>query len=197
MNWCAPLVGVATASGGCSTDWYGLNYWISLMKLNDGKRDDVIYYGPLPQAMPIQNVGGCESSGVSAGADTFQVIMAHEVAHGAGVLHAPCPSARGNADPNYPAYEPYDAANVPGASIGEYGLDISNGTIHLPAEKDYMSYGGPPTFTQWISLYNHRQLSVNEKFNPRRVGVRHYEPPSLVDPYLWPWEYIPDPPSWQ
>jgi hypothetical protein len=197
MNWFAPLVGVATTSGGCSTDWLGLNYWISLMKLNDGNRDDVIYYGLLPQAMPIQNVGGCESSGVSAGADTFQVVMAHEVGHGAGLLHAPCPTGLGNADANFPAYEPYDTANVPNASLGEYGLDITNGTIHLPTEKDYMSYCGPPSFTQWISLYHHRLLSVNEKFNPRRVGISHYKPPDLVDPYLWPWEYIPDPPNWQ
>ncbi len=197
MNWFAPLVGVATTSGGCSTDWTSLNFWIALMKANDGNRDDVIYYGLLPQATPIQNVGGCESSGVSAGPDTFQVTMAHEIGHGAGLLHGPCPAGLGNADPNYPAYEPYDVANTPNASLGEYGLDITSGKIHLPAEKDYMSYCGPPTFTQWISLYHHAKLSYNDKFNPRRVGVSHYKPPDLVDPYLWPWEYIPDPPNWQ
>jgi hypothetical protein len=195
MNWFAPLTGVATTSGGCSTDWTSLNFWVSLMKINDGNRSDVIYYGLLPQATPIQNVGGCESSGVSAGPDTIQVTMAHEIGHGAGLQHGPCNV--GNADPNYPACEPYDPANTPRASLGEYGLDITNGTIHLPAEKDYMSYCGPPTWTQWISLYHHAKLSFNDKFNPRRVGVTHYRPPDLVDPYLWPWEYIPDPPNWQ
>ena len=95
-------------------------------------------------------------------------------------------------DAGYPAYEPYDPANSPTASLGEYGLDITNGTIHPPTEKDYMSYCGPA----WISLYHHAKLAYNDAFNPRRVGVQHYQPPDLVDPYLWPWEYIPDPPRW-
>ena len=195
MNWFAPLVGVATNPGACSTDWYSLNYWVSLMKLNDGNRSDVIYYGLLPSAMPIQNVGGCESSGVSAGPDTRTVTMAHEVGHGAGLLHGPC--GVGNADPNYPAYEPYDPANTPMASLGEYGLDITNGTIHPPSEKDFMSYCVPPTWTNWISLYDHAQLCFNDKFNPRTVGTYRMHVPVLVDPYLWPWEYIPDPPPWE
>ena len=28
------------------------------------------------------------------------------------------------------------------------------------------------------------------------MGIQHWRPPDLVDPYLWPWEYIPDPPNW-
>jgi len=195
MNWFQPLTGVATSPGGCSDEWFGLNYWVSQMKLHDGNRSDFIYYGLLPSAIPIQNVGGCESRGVSAGPDTRTVTMAHEVGHGAGLLHGPCNA--GNVDPNYPAYEPYDPANTPRASLGEYGLDITNGTIHPPAEKDFMSYCVPPTWTNWISLYDYRQLCYNDKFNPRTVGTYRMEVPVLVDPYLWPWEYIPDPPEWE
>ncbi|MDZ4829769.1 MAG: hypothetical protein SGJ09_06170 [Phycisphaerae bacterium] len=190
MNWFAPLTGVATTPGGCSTEWTALNYWISLMKLNDGNRDDVIYYGLLPGSTPMANVGGCESSGVSAGPNGQTVTMAHEVGHGAGLAHGPC-SVPG--DPNYPAYEPYDANNSPTASIGEYGVDITNGTIHPPTDKDYMSYCSPP----WISLYHHARLVGNARFNPRTVGTRHWAPPALVDPYLWPWEHIPDPAPWE
>jgi hypothetical protein len=192
MNWFAPLTGTATSPGGCSSDWQGFTFWLSLIKNNDGNRRDVIYYGLLPSATPIANVTGCELYGVSAGTDTDQQTMAHEIGHGAGLKHAPCGVTGSSVDANYPAYEPYDPANTPTASIGEYGLDITNGTIHPPTDKDYMSYCGPA----WISLYNHAQLCDNGAFNPRRVGLPSWRPPDLVDPYLWPWEYIPDPPSW-
>ncbi len=208
MNWFAPLTGPATESGGCSESWIAFNYWLSLVKNNDGNRSDVIYYGLLPAAMPVGPVTGCELYGVSAGRDMDQLAMAHEIGHGAQLKHAPCGLPRfllvvtgpitvtfvanPTIDADYPAYEPYDPANSPTASLGEYGLDITNGTIHPPTEKDYMSYCGPA----WISLYHHARLAYNDAFNPRHVGVQHWQPPDLVDPYLWPWEYIPDPPRW-
>ena len=193
MNWFAPLTGVATGPGGCSSDWQSFTFWLSLIKNNDGNRSDVIYYGLLPAATPIANVTGCELYGVSAGTDTDQVTMAHEIGHGAGRKHGPCGVTGTTVDGNYPAYEPYDPANTPTASIGEYGLDITNGTIHPPTDKDYMSYCGPA----WISLYGHAELCDDAAFNPRRVGIPTWRPPDLVDPYLWPWEYIPDPPNWE
>jgi len=194
MNWFAPLTGAATGPGGCSSGWQSFNFWLSLIKNNDGNRSDVIYYGLLPAATPIANVSGCELYGVSAGTDTDQQTMAHEIGHGAGLKHAPCGVTGTTVDGSYPAYEPYDPANTPTASIGEYGLDITNGTIHPPTtDKDYMSYCGPA----WISLYNHAQLCGNSAFNPRTAGLPHWRPPDLVDPYLWPWEYIPDPPNWE
>jgi hypothetical protein len=208
MNWFAPLTGAATTSGGCSDGWIGLTYWLSLIKQNDGNRNDVIYYGLLPANAPVGPVTGCELHGVSAGRDTDQVAMAHEIGHGAKLAHAPCGLPRfllvstdtsltfvpnPTIDQDYPAYEPYDPSNSPTASIGEYGLDITDGTIHPPTEKDYMSYCPP---TMWISIFHHAKLSYNDAFNPRRVGVQRWQPPDLVDPYLWPWEYIPDPPQW-
>jgi hypothetical protein len=193
MNWFVPLTGTATEAGGCSAEWAGLNYWISLLKLNDGNRSDVIYYGLLPAAIPIANVGGCALHGVSAGPDTFGPTMAHEIGHAAGLGHGPC-GVTGGVDGKYPAYEPYDPKDTPMASIGEYGLDIGDGTIHPPTEKDYMSYCSP---NFWISLYHYARLCYNERFTPRTVGTQRYRPPDLVDPFLWPWEYIPDPPPYE
>ena len=192
MNWFVPLTGTATSPGGCSSGWQSFTYWLSLIKNNDGNRNDVIYYGLLPAATPIANVSGCELYGVSAGTDTDQQTMCHEIGHGAGLKHGPCGVTGTTVDGNYPAYEPYDPANTPTASIGEYGLDITDGTIHPPTDKDYMSYCGPA----WISLYGHALLCDNAAFNPRRTGITIWRPPDLVDPYLWPWEYRPDPPNW-
>jgi hypothetical protein len=207
INWFAPLNDAATSPGSCSATWAALNYWLWLMKKHDGNRSDVIYYGLLPAQVPVGAVTGCEAHGVSAGRDRDQRSMAHEIGHGAKLLHAPCGLPRfllvttdtsmtfvpnPTIDANYPAYEPYDPNNSPTASLGEYGLDITNGTIHPPTQKDYMSYCGPA----WISLYHHAKLVYNDAFNPRSVGVQHWQPPDLVDPYLWPWEYIPDPPFW-
>ena len=208
MNWFSPLTDPPTGSGKCSANWAAFNYVLSLIKANDGNRSDVIYYGLLPANMPVGPVTGCETYGVSAGRDTDQIAMAHEIGHGAKLLHAPCNLPRfllvttgensvtfvanPTIDAGYPAYEPYDPANSPTASIGEFGLDITNGSIQPPTRKDYMSYCGPA----WISLYHHAKLIYNDAFNPRRVGVQHWEPPDLVDPFLWPWEYIPDPPRW-
>jgi hypothetical protein len=190
LQWSMPLTGMATVPGGCSTQWIQLNAAVAQVRTNDGNRNDVIYYGLLPANTPIANVGGCESSGVSTGPNGQQVTMAHEVGHGAGLAHGPCSTP---GDTNFPAYEPYDPLNTPTASLGEYGLDINNGMIHPPTEKDYMSYCGPV----WISLYHHARLIDNNRLNPQTVGTGKFRLPELVDPYLWPWEYIPDPPPWE
>jgi peptidase M66-like protein len=191
INWNTPLTGVATNPGGCSQQWLDLNVAVAQAKANDGNRTDVLYVGLLPSGIPIANVGGCNSSGVSAVPNSAQWTMSHELGHACGLPHAPCGTP---GDPNYPAYEPYDALNTPSASLGEYGLDINNGTIHPPTEKDWMSYCGPV----WISLYNHSRLYNNNALDPRWVDTpQKPHIPELYDPWLWPWEYIPDPPSWE
>lgn len=183
LTWSTPLTGVATTPGGCSTQWIQLNAAVAQVKTNDGNRNDVIYYGLLPNGVPIANVGGCESSGVSTGPNGAQVTMAHEVGHGAGLAHGPCGTTSG--DPNYPAYEPYDTVANRRASIGEYGLNINNGFVLSPANNDdYMSYCNQ----NWISLYHHAKLINVAKFNPRTVGINHWRPPQYIDPWLWPWE---------
>jgi len=185
LTWSTPLTGVATAPGGCSTQWLQLNAAVAQVRTNDGNRNDLIYYGLLPNGVPIANVGGCESSGVSTGPNGAQVTMAHEVGHGAGLSHGPCGTTSG--DPNYPAYEPYDTVANRMASIGEYGLNINTGAILNPANNDdYMSYCNQ----NWISLYHHQKLINVARFKPQTVGVNTWKPPVLVDPWLWPWEIL-------
>jgi len=193
LTWNTPLTGPQFPPGGCSTQWIALNAAIAEVKTNDGNRNDVVYYGLLPSGTPIANVSGCESSGVSAGPNGAQITMAHEVGHGAGLRHAPCGNVGTSADPAYPAYEPYDPPGMPTASIGEYGLDINTGRIILPTAKDFMSYCGP----NWISLYHWSRLINADKLSPHNAAVPTDDPRQLVDPFLWPWEYLPDPPPWE
>lgn len=49
----------------------------------------------------------------------------------------------------------------------------------------------------WISLYHHERLINNAKFDPQFIETTGFRPPDLFDPWLWPWEYIPDPPAWE
>ena len=189
LNWTTPLTGVATAPGGCSPQWLALNAAIAGVRTIDGNRTDVIYYGLLPTGIPIANVGGCASSGVTSGSIGGGVTMAHEIGHACGLPHAPCGTP---GDPAYPAYEPYDAAGVPNASLGDYGLNINNGALRTPGQKDLMSYCGG----DWFSIYNYQRLFDNARLNPVWRTIR-FDIPELMDPYLWPWEYIPDPyPEW-
>ncbi|MGY2024192.1 hypothetical protein [Nocardia gipuzkoensis] len=189
MTWSTPLIGTATAPGGCSTEWLSLNAAVAEVKANDGNRSDVIYYGLLPAGIPIANVGGCESSGVSSGRNGDQVTMAHEVGHAAGLIHGPCGTSSG--DDGYPAYEPYDTEAIRISSIGEYGLDINTGTILSPADSDdYMSYCDQ----EWISIYHHDKLLNHPKFDPQTVGALERLPEFFFfDPWLWPWEYLVPP----
>lgn len=185
VNLTVPLTGSPPSPGGCSAGWITLNGLLAAAKTNDGNRTDVVYYGLLPNGVPMGPVIGCASNGVTSGGVGNGVTMAHEIGHFAGLPHAPC-GTPGNAA--YPAYEPYDPAATPTASIGEYGLDINDGSIHPPAQKDFMSYCGP----RWTSIYTHQRLTNNAIFAPRSVYPR-IRIPELVDPWLWPWEYIPDP----
>jgi len=206
IPWSTPLTGTALVPGGCSQQWKDLNAAIAAAKMLDGNRSDWLYYGLLPADIPIANVGGCGLSGVGSGPVGNQTTLAHEIGHNAGLQHAPCGTTSG--DPNYPAYEPYDAEplTVPGplgstgtiqldrrtGRIGEYGLNINSGTIYPPATSDdYMSYCSQT----WISLFHHEKLIFNDKFDP--VFLSGAELPELVDPFLWPPEYIPDPPAWE
>ena len=85
----------------------------------------------------------------------------HEIGHGYGFQHTPCGNT-GASDP-----ELSDLRAVSSASIGEYGLNISNGTVFSPATTfDYMSY----CFPQWMSLYQHNRLINHPRLAPEFVG---------------------------
>lgn len=143
-----PLDDPRSCPGCCSTNWGTLLQQLGTQRTNDGNRTDVVYYGLLPAAIPL-NVPGCGSGGLGSAVVGDQGTLMHEIGHGYGFQHTPCGNG-GAADPSYPTYEPYASA-----SIGEYGLDIADGTIYRPASTfDYMSYCGP----QWMSLYQHDRL---------------------------------------
>ncbi|HSL71382.1 MAG TPA: hypothetical protein VK864_14140 [Longimicrobiales bacterium] len=185
LNWATPLDDMRTAAGACSTNWDTLLNWLALLQDNDGNRADVVYYGLLPAGIPL-GVPGCGENGLGSAAVGDQLNLLHEIGHGYDFQHTPCGPA-GATDPNYPTYEPY-----PSASIGEFGLDIRNGTIYDPSvARDYMSYCNP----RWMSLYQHNRLVQHPRLVPRWLSER-----SIFDDYpqqrpfdlehLW-W---PDPP---
>jgi len=195
FTWSEALTGTAT-NGGCSTGWNDLNFWLGIAKLADGNRPGLVYLGLLPSGIPVGGVTGCGAPGaVAAARDTDGVAVAHEMGHFLGFTHAPCGPVGTSADPNYPAYEPYDTSANRVASIGEYGLDVSNGTVYPPnTARDFMSYCGPP----WTSLYHYGKLLYEEHFDPRFVGSRPRYLDDFVDyvPQLIPELNLPDPPWW-
>lgn len=166
FTWSEALTGPATTDGGCSISWFDLLFWLKIAKALDGNKPNLIYYGLLPVGTPNGPVIGCDSDDISAGISGNGITMAHELGHYQGFPHSPCGKV-GTPDANYPAYEPYDSVGARMASIGEYGLDVSNGTIYDPATaKDYMSYCNPP----WTSLYHYRAQIGSRWFNPRYVA---------------------------
>lgn len=167
VNWTTPLDDARTGAGACSVNWGALLTRLALAQTNDGNRADVVYYGLLPTGMPL-NVPGCGRAGLGGGKVNDQGTLMHEIGHGYGFAHTPC-GAAGTTDPNYPVYEPYGSA-----SIGEFGLDIRNGTIQDPqSTRDYMSY----CFPQWMSLYQHNRLLEHPRLAPRW----------LREGFSWPW----------
>ncbi len=181
-----PLDDPRSSAGGCSPNWSRLLNRLTNQRTADGNRADVVYYGLLPGAIPV-NVPGCGRGGLGSGRTGDQGTFVHEIGHGYGFAHTPCGNV-GTPDPNYPNYLPH-----PMASIGEYGLDISNGAVFRPqTANDYMSYCGPP----WMSIYQHNRLIQHARLGQDFVC----DEPWWLD-YLeqvralrrWPW---PDPPPW-
>jgi len=179
-------------TSGCGTGWDALHAQVANSRTADGNQAGWIYYGLLPPGVPMGPVGGCGGGGVAVGPINQPGTLAHEAGHACGLAHAPAGGAP-NPDPGYPAYEPYDPANTPQASTGEYGLNVNNGAIASPDTfRDFMAYGGP----SWISLYHYGRLLDNERLNPVTVGIDHPWWKDLVWEELrkWPWIPLPDPP---
>lgn len=190
LAWNLPLDDPRSCPGCCSANWNQLLTALTNQRTNDGNRADAVYYGLLPVGIPL-NVPGCGQGGLGSAVAGNQWTLFHEIGHGYGFAHTPCGNA-GATDPNYPVYEPY-----PSASIGEYGLDISNGNVLSPqTTSDYMSY----CFPQWMSLYQHKRLILHPRLDPRWIS----DLPWWQDyferwPLWWKWP-LPDPPPlniWQ
>jgi len=190
VAWNMPLDDPRSCPGCCSPNWDSLLTTLGNQRTNDGNRTDLVYYGLLPAGIPL-GVPGCGSGGLGSAAAGNQPTLMHEIGHGYGFSHTPC-GAGGTPDPNYPTYEPY-----PAASIGEFGLDVADGTIFPPASTfDYMSYCGP----RWMSLYQHDRLLFHDRIGQewlrddlpweRYVRWREYMvwkdlPYPPPDPYRW------------
>lgn len=183
MDWSLPLDDARVAPGKCSDNWNSLLDAMSLLRDNDGNRDDVVYFGLLPTGIPL-GVPGCGDDGLGAAAVGNTQTFLHETGHAYGFRHTPC-GANGNTDPNYPTYEPYMSA-----SIGEFGLDIRDGTIQDPQlTADYMSYCRP----RWMSLYQHRRLLGHPRLAPEWLSDR-IELDPLQRPFNLEHLWWPDPP---
>jgi hypothetical protein len=99
---------------------------------------------------------------------TAPSVIAHELGHNFGRLHAPCGNPSGP-DAGYPA-------NYPSASIGTWGLDLQAMVLRPPTQyKDVMSYCDP----DWISDYNYTAIMSYRGVAPA-VGGAPSEPGLLV-----------------
>jgi hypothetical protein len=190
ITWNLPLTDPPSCPGCCTPNWVALNTAVDAQRTADGNRTDVLYYGLMAPGIPMGPIIGCNTGGVSTGSANDGLTMAHELGHACGFAHAPCGTP---GDPNYPAYEPYDPAATPQASIGEYGFNISNGSIPTPNTfKDMMAYCGP----RWISLYNYGRLINHALLDPVTVCQDHWWWRDYVvwDPFVIPEKWLPDPP---
>jgi hypothetical protein len=185
-----PLTGDASSGQGVH-NWAALLAVVATARTADGNKAGYFYYGLLADAFPHSgDQGGIEGGGVASG---FAGTFTHELGHYTGRSHAPCGVTP--ADPNYPAYEPYDSIGARVASIGEYGLDVATGIIPDPnMARDLMSYCGP----SWISIYGHKAATNNSALNPQHIGLSApwYKPYEIIDPWWW-LNFRPDPvPYW-
>jgi hypothetical protein len=190
------LTGNPANPGGCAQSWIDLNVLVAAAKTACGNTPSTFYYGLVPQGVPIGFNSGCASSGVTSGFDGGQITMAHEFGHALGFGHTPCGLPPAATDPNYPAYEPYDAVGAQVASIGEFGLDVNTGNVMSPAQfRDFMSYCGP----SWISIYTHRRSLEHPMLSPTTCGddQRWRWDHEVVEKWRRPWRPPdPDPPPW-
>ena len=144
-----------------ASEWERLHDTITAIKYSDGAPASQVYYGLVPTQNAYGDtyytfIGGIAWIGLRAavGLDSVITVGAHEIGHTFGRLHAPCGNPAG-VDPSYP---------YPGASIGNYGLDVYSNVLVNPGApeyaKDLMSYCSPVWISDYtyLGLYNDQRL---------------------------------------
>ncbi len=141
-----------------SGDWSRMLNEVTALRAPDGAPSSQVYYALVPVNNGSQQwfFGGIAgigwvcctraSVGLNLGTgDNTGILAAHEIGHNLRRRHAPCGVS--TSDP-YP---------YPGASIGEFGLDIQGSAVTLLSPSTYvdmMSYCSP----EWISDYTYNGL---------------------------------------
>lgn len=163
------------------------NSWNQILSeieaLRVAENSDRTYFGvaKLDYSFGIVGVGfiGTTSSGSARAAlgwdepSDVKRVVAHELGHTWGQLHAPCGSPPPlNIDPGFP---------YPAGNIGVYGYDVNNQTIEPSFSSDIMGYCADP----WISDYTYSRV-----MNFRRAQPASSATAGTVQPSLLIWGHI-------
>jgi hypothetical protein len=116
----------------------------SALQASDGSSSDYVSIVPTTYSSGIAGLGwiGAPAAVAWDKASSAPGVIAHEIGHNFGRLHAPCGSPSGP-DPSYPYLN---------AGIGSWGIDLPALSLKPPtAIKDLMSYCHP----EWVSDYTY------------------------------------------
>ncbi len=171
----AEFNGILTLQGssGCGQGWNDLLGLLQTIRSGTTQRPDAVFLGLLPTGVPTGSVVGCGGGHVAAGRILSGVVLAQEIGHAYGRLHAPACNAP-NPDPNYPSF-----TSLPAGSIHEFGFDTTTSSVFSPTTTfDFMSYCGSP----WTSPYTYLNLFFALQFpgpfaSSSPVGEASTDPP--------------------
>ena len=145
--------------------------WADLLDLLEEMRpegDDAVYAALLSKDVISGSGNGCGSRrGLAAATLDSERSFVHELGHALGRRHAPC------GDPNDPDPDFPDYGDGQPASIGEYGVKLSNVAVVDPAfSADIMSYCRRSQ--RWVSPYTYegfRAGMVDRWASPRAAAA--------------------------
>jgi hypothetical protein len=149
--------------------WSQLLMAVADLRTLDNAANDTYYYGVFNPGTSFGSFcsGGCVAGlgfvspemnswsraaiGLGFSGEKMAEVFAHELGHNHGRSHSPCGGPK-NPDPNFPDND---------GSIGSWGFDISDGTLHSPSTaRDFMSYCDPA----WVSKFTYGALFERARF---------------------------------